>query len=120
MTINGWVYISICAISAAVSSFILRVSIDRAGGFTFNLSSVSRLFVQPLFIVGVFLYAVAGLAWFRVIATEHLNIAYPVMISVTFILAFIGAAVLFEETVTIPKLLGLSLIIFGIFLVSRG
>lgn len=120
MSKAGWIYILTCAVSAAVSSFFMRMSIDRAGGFTFDLSSILRLFLQPLFIAGVLLYAVAGLAWFRVIATEHLNVAYPVMISMTFILVSIGAAILFKESITVPKLLGLCLIIFGIFLVSRG
>lgn len=93
MTIHGWIYIVICAVCAAASSFLWRVSIDRIGGFTFHLSYILKLFFQPLFTVGVLLYAVSSLARFRAIATESLNVAYPRMISVTFILVFIGAAV---------------------------
>ena len=59
----------------------------------FHDNSRLDIVFQPLFTVGVLLYAVASLARFRVIATESLNVAYPVIISVTFILFFIDAAV---------------------------
>jgi multidrug transporter EmrE-like cation transporter len=116
----GWIYIATCAVSAAISSFLIRMSIDRAGGFTFAIPSILRLFLQPLFLVGVILYGVAGLAWFRVIASEPLNIAYPVMISMAFLLVSLGAAVLFKENVTLQRLLGFGFIVFGIYLVSKG
>jgi multidrug transporter EmrE-like cation transporter len=120
MTAPGWFWIIICSLSAASSSFFLRSCIDKVGRFEFELRSLYGLTTQPLFFAGVILYGLTGFAWLRVLATEQLNIAYPVLISVTFLLVSCGSMVLFKEAITTIKLAGLVLIVLGISFVAKG
>ncbi len=120
MTSIGWFLVIACASSAAASSFLLRWSIDQAGGFTFQWLSLVRLLAQPWFVVGVALYGFAGLGWFRVIATEPLSTAYPILVSLTFMLVSTGAMLVFKEPLGGLKVLGLVLMVVGIGLVARG
>lgn len=105
------------------ANLLLRVGVDLAGGFPSNLTDMSsgllRLAAQPLFDLGVILYGLAALVWFRVVASEPLSIAYPVLISLTFILVMAGATLLFHETMTLRKLIGVGIILGGIFLISN-
>ena len=120
MTLSGWFWVIICSLSAASSSFLLRRTIDNIGGFELELRSLSGLATQPLFSIGIILYGLTGIIWLRVLATEQLNIAYPVLISMTFLLVSFGSIVLFKETMTIVKLAGLILIVLGISFVTKG
>ena len=120
MTFTGWLWVIICSLSAASSSFLLRRSIDNIGKFELELRSFYDLATQPLFFIGIILYGLAGIIWLRVLATEQLNIAYPVLISITFIAVAIGSMVFFKEAMTPVKLAGLVLIVLGISFVTRG
>lgn len=119
MSALGWYLILVCSVCAAGSNFLLRVCINHVGDFRFNFDSFSHLATQPLFFVGVFLYSIATVGWFRVIATEPLSLAYPIMISGTFFLITIGAVILFHENLNLYNILGLGLIVVGIFFVGR-
>jgi multidrug transporter EmrE-like cation transporter len=120
MTLTGWFWVIICSLSAASSSFLLRRSIDNIGKFELELRSLYGLATQPLFFIGIILYALTGIIWLRVLATEQLNIAYPVLISITFVIVSCGSVVFFKEAMTVLKLIGLVIIVLGISFVTKG
>lgn len=119
MSVLGWYLIIGCAIGAAGSNFLLRISIKQVTNFRFNLASFVSLGMQPLFLLGALLYAMATIGWLRVVATEPLSLAYPIMISATFFLITLGAAVFFHENLNLHNFFGLGLIIAGIYFVGR-
>jgi len=49
----------------------------------------------------------------------ELSFAYPFM-SLSFVLVFIFSALIFHESITTPKVLGMLLIIAGIVVIGRG
>jgi len=120
MSSIGMILVVICSLSAASSSFLLRNGIDQVGGFTFDVWAFLRLLKNPYFIVGLIFYGVAGVLWFRVLATEPLSIAYPLLISMTFIVVSCGASVIFREPMSLIKIIGLLVIVTGIYLVGRA
>ena len=60
------------------------------------------------------------LTWFSVISTEDLSTAYPILTGLTFTLVTVGALTIFGEHITTQKLLGISLILFGVVVVARA
>ena len=120
MTPFGWILLLASSVGMAGSTFMLRLSIDRAGGFSFSLYSFGSLLQQPLFLMGFVFYGLAVLGWFRIIATEKLSVAYPLMITITFALVTVGSMVILKEPVGVLKILGLGLIITGVVLVTQS
>ncbi len=124
MSALGWILVMSCSLLAVLANLLLRIGVERAGGFFVNSENLSRavldLVRQPLFDLGFVLYGVTSLVWFRVLSTEPLSVAYPVLISSTFILVNLGAVVLFHETISYYKILGLFVIIIGVFVVSNS
>jgi multidrug transporter EmrE-like cation transporter len=107
------------------ANLLLRAGIDAAGGFSLGgltaaVLALVKLFKQPRFVVGFGLYFLASVVWFRVVATEPLSVAYPLLVSCTFILVTAGAAMAFREPVTLRQILGLAVILLGIAMVSIG
>ena len=125
MSVNGLIFVLIAAVLTMAANLLMRLGIQRAGGFGGEgpvqvMASLGRLALQLPFDTGVVLYVLASIVWFRVIATEPLSIAYPVLVSLTFVAVTIGALIFFNESLDTRKLAGMLLIIVGIYLVSRG
>lgn len=123
MTTRGLLLLILSSICAVAGNLLLRGGILRAGGFSLSLDKlepqISSLSGQPMFLGGLFMYGVAAIVWFRVLATEDLSLSYPLMTSLTFILVTLGATYFFNERLTWQKLLGLSIILAGFVLAAR-
>ena len=123
MSPSGFVFVLVVAALSTVANLMMRSGIDAAGGFAPGspveaLSALVRLFVNPIFIAGFLAYVFANVAWFRTIATEPLSIAYPLLVGLTFIFLTSGAAAFLHEPVTVRKVIGLAVILGGIWLAS--
>ncbi len=120
MSRSGWFLVLLSAGLTVAANLLLRSGVERAGGFAMGLVGLVGLIRQPRFDLGITLYAMASLVWFRVLAMEPLSIAYPVLVSTTFLLVTMGAVLLFRESLAWHKILGLVVILAGIFIVSKS
>jgi multidrug transporter EmrE-like cation transporter len=123
MSAHGLLLVLLTAALTMAANLLLRAGVDGAGGFAAGsaaqaVSALVRLFLEPRFTAGFVLYFLASVVWFRVVATEPLSIAYPVLVSCTFTLVTAGAVMLFGEPMTRRQLVGLAVILAGIVLVS--
>lgn len=124
MSSAGWFLVLISAALAVLANLLLRAGVDRAGGFGSDSAGIHLAFFnlvrQPFFDVGIIMYALATLVWIRILSVEPLSVAYPALVSITFILVTLGAIVLFKESLNAYKTLGLLVIIAGIVIISRS
>jgi undecaprenyl phosphate-alpha-L-ara4N flippase subunit ArnE len=123
MSSTGLLLVIVTAALTMVANLLLRAGIDAAGGFTLGgvattVAALLKLFMQPKFLIGFVLYFMASVVWFRVVATEPLSVAYPLLVSCTFTLVTAGAAVVFSEPLSVRQVLGLVVILAGIALIS--
>ena len=120
MSRTGWILVLLSATLAVGANLLLRSGVERAGGLAAGITGLVNLARQPYFDLGLILYALATLVWIRVLSVEPLSIAYPVLVSITFLLVTMGAMLLFRESLAWHKILGLVVILAGIFIVSRS
>jgi multidrug transporter EmrE-like cation transporter len=119
----GLLLVFVTAAMTMAANMMLRAGIDAAGGFAPTgaldlLAALMKLFLQPLFTTGFIVFFLASVIWFRVVATEPLSLAYPILVSLTFTLVTGGAVVLFNESLSIQKIAGLATILLGIVIIS--
>ncbi len=67
---------------------------------------------------GMACYGVSVLVWLVVLSRVEVSFAYP-MVSVGYIFALVFGWWLFDENITPLRLLGVAVIIMGVYLVSR-
>ena len=124
MTSRGLILLIASALCTVGANLLLRGGILRAGGFTLSLDRVKDqvlgLCRQPMFVVGVVLYGVAAIIWFRVLSTEDLSLSYPLFVSLTFVLVTLGAACFFREHISWQRALGMFVILAGFVLTARA
>lgn len=78
-----------------------------------------KLFFDPFIMSGFVAAFLASLCWMAAMTAFELSYAYPFM-GLNFVLVFLASAILLSEQVTLYKVVGLTLIVLGIVISSRG
>lgn len=122
---SGLMIVLVASTVACVGNLLVRAGIGDAGGF--RPSGIvdagfafSKLLLEPKFSSGMVLYVVSMLIWFRIISTEPLSVAYPIMLSLTVVMVTLGAAFWFDERITLRLALGIAMMLVGIAVVASG
>ena len=85
-------------------------------GATFRLALWAAL--NPYIVTGLVCYALSVLIWMYVLAYNEVSYAYP-FLSVGFALVTVLGWMIFDDTLSVQRILGISLICLGVVLVSR-
>jgi len=101
---------------------IIKWQVGKAGplpeDFFEKLRCLLGLVFNGWIMSGLFAAFLASLAWMAALSKFPLSYAYPFM-GLVFALLLIGSIVLFQESVTAPKLIGTALIICGVVIASQ-
>ncbi len=108
---------------AVVGQLLLKMGMLRVGKFSFNISTLvhqyARILLNPFVIAGLFGFFVSMLIWLYVLSRMELSFVYP-FVALNYVLILFGSYFLFKETITPLKIVGVAVIIIGVYLVARG
>ncbi len=79
-----------------------------------------RALFDPFIASGVLAAFIASLTWLVAISKISLNVAFPLYYGLTFALVVLGSILLLNEPISIPKLVGIVLILSGVIIGSLG
>jgi multidrug transporter EmrE-like cation transporter len=107
----------------AGAQLLLKAGTLRIGEFAFTAENVwpvgLRLASNPFILGGVACYVVSLVVWIMGLSRVPVSVAYP-MLSVGYVVNAVAAWMLFGESLTAQKLIGIGFIIVGVFLVTRS
>lgn len=119
----SYFYIFLTIAFTVYGQIVLKWQMLGVGDFPENSSDkilfLIQLLINPWVISGFFAAFLASLAWMAAMTKLELSHAYPFM-SLNFVFVIVLSSLLFHETITPLKLIGLGLIILGIVVGSRG
>jgi len=119
----GYFYIAGTIAFTVYGQLILKWRIAQYGQLpaqtTEKLYYFAKLFLDPFLISGLASAFIASLFWIAAMTRFEVSYAYPFM-SLAFILVLVLSALLFKETMTVNKIMGLLLIVAGIIVSSRS
>jgi multidrug transporter EmrE-like cation transporter len=122
-SLSDFVCIFAVIVLTVCGQLILKWQVAKAGAFPESFSEralfLLRLLLNPWIIGGLFAGFLAFLCWMAAMTKFELSYAYPFM-SLAFVFVLILSAIFFHETVTMPKMIGVMLIVAGIIIGSRG
>lgn len=106
----------------AVAQLLLKAGTNALGHFEFSMANAVpvglRLAVEPHILGGLLCYAISVVVWIMALSRVEVSIAYP-MLSIGYVLNAVAAWYLFGEAVTPMRLLGIGIIIIGVYIVAR-
>jgi multidrug transporter EmrE-like cation transporter len=118
----GYLYIFFTIAFTVYGQLILKWRIGKLGqlpeALAAKISFILQLLLDPLILSGFASAFVASLFWMAAMTKFQISYAYPFM-SLSFVLVLLFSAFLFGEAVTFGKILGLLLIITGIWVTVK-
>ena len=107
----------------AAAQLLLKAGVERVGviGLTWNsiVSSGFRLALEPYILGGLLCYVVSVVVWILALSRVDVSIAYP-MLSIGYVVTALAAWALLGESLSMVRIVGIAVIILGVFLVARS
>ncbi len=107
----------------AGAQLLLKAGTNAVGVFAFsreNLLPVGwKIATEPHIISGLACYLVSVVVWIMALSRVEVSVAYP-LLSVGYVVNAIAAWYLFGEAVTVTRLIGIGIIIVGVYIVAHS
>ena len=122
-TITGFAYVFGSVLFTVYGQIVVKWQVRKAGVlpavFLERVLFLAHLVLNPWVLTAMAAGFFALLCWLAAMTRFELSYAYPFM-SLAFVLVLILSAILFQEAMTVPKVLGVGLVIIGLIVASRG
>ena len=92
---------------AGSSGTAVRISLERI-----------QFAISPLALLGIFCYMGSFLLWLTIVRDNDLSYIFPIVTGLVTVLTFVSGLILFNETISVWKVLGLALTITGIIIMQ--
>lgn len=107
----------------AIAQLLLKAGTNAVGHFEFHwqnaLPVAAKLATQPAIVAGISCYGISLLVWIMALSRVPVSVAYP-MVSLGYLINAFAAWAWLGEPLGAQKLLGISFIILGVWLIARS
>jgi multidrug transporter EmrE-like cation transporter len=107
----------------AAAQLLLKAGVTRVGEFQFSIDNALpmgfKLLTQLPIIGGLACYGISVVVWIMALSRVPVSVAYP-MLSIGYIVNAFAAYWLFGESLNAQKLIGIGVIVVGVYLVARS
>jgi multidrug transporter EmrE-like cation transporter len=107
----------------AAAQLALKASVSDTGVISFDMqslfSSAGSLASNLWLWLGLICYGISVIVWIVALSRVDVSIAYP-MLSIGYVVNAIAAWHLFDEPMNIGKIIGIGVIIVGVYILARS
>ena len=106
------------------ANILLKTGVVKTGGISAEttniIANILKVAISPYIITGLILYGFSFLIWLRVLTFNDLSRSYPIFATIVFLMTTIGSVLFLKEHVSIIRIVGIAVMLTGIFIVSRS
>ena len=111
-------------VSTVAAQILLKLGMRNSGGFALDSVgrdplSLIRILLNPFVFAGMLLYVINVFLWFDVITKSNLSYVYP-FLSLAYAAVVIASAIFLGEPFSWQRLIGVGVIMGGVYIVSQG
>ena len=107
----------------AGAQLLLKAGMGQIGHFDFSMANVLpigvKVMANPPIITGLFMYVISVGVWLLVLSRVQVSLAYP-MLSIGYVVNALAAYYFFGEPMTSLRVLGIFIIIAGVYMVAQS
>lgn len=119
----GYFYIFGTIVFTVYGQLVLKWRISQYGELPMQTNEkliyLVKLFLDPFLVSGLASAFVASIFWLAAMTKFEISYAYPFM-SLAFVLVLLLSVLMFKETLTAHKVIGMVFIVLGIVITSRS
>jgi drug/metabolite transporter (DMT)-like permease len=109
------VIFGVYALASGTGLLVLKIAMTENPP---ELSKIFSLLLNVKFLAGGFLYVIGFISWMFILSKFKLNVAFPIAISLFFIVSSLGSYFFLKESFDLRNLIGMLLCLSGIVLIS--
>ncbi len=122
---SGFVLVGLAAIFDAYAAFIVKSRFNAVGSMDFSslrnfATYVFRVFKSPWMATAIIAYVAAPALSFVALNKLNLSVAYPVLVAIHLLFAFIFGVFFLSEPVTGSKMIGSALVLLSLYFFYRN
>jgi drug/metabolite transporter (DMT)-like permease len=116
-------YIISTVLFTVYSQLIMRWQVSLAGklpqDFSGKVQFIGSLLLNPWVLSGVVATFLAGVSWMLAMSKFEVSYVFP-YISLNYVLILFASFFIFNESLTIAKLIGTLVVVLGLIVIARG
>ena len=106
------------------ANILLKTAVTKTGGISAEstqiLTNIAKVAFSPYLIAGLTLYGLSFLIWLRVLTFNDLSRSYPIFATIVFLMTTLGSVIFLKENITVIRVVGIAVMLTGIFIVARS
>ncbi|EKE01597.1 MAG: quaternary ammonium compound-resistance protein [uncultured bacterium] len=123
MNITIFTLILLAVVFNTVAQLVFKIGMGQIGTFIFHWSNfipiILKVIASPWIIIGIFIYVGSVGVWLMVLSRTQVSIAYPLS-SLAYVTSAIAAYYLLGEDLSIIRIVGIAVILLGVYMVARS
>lgn len=121
--IQNYLILLTAILLAVCGQLLLKSGINILGPLNFSLKNIlfliSHIFRNTYLLIGLLFYGVSLIFWLFALSKLKLSLAYPAT-SLMYVFIILASWLILKETINFYQILGLIIILIGLFLLFRG
>ncbi len=117
------IYILISVLGGGIGQLLLKRGMTTLGPLTLSVRELGSILLgmgtNPFVVGGLVVYACSTVFWLVALSRVDLGFAYP-FVSLSYVVMLFASWQLFNEQITLLRLLGTATIALGVLIVSRS
>jgi multidrug transporter EmrE-like cation transporter len=123
MSVGSFLLVLLGVLLNAIAQLLLKAGTNAVGLFEFSAANALpvgfKLGTEPHILGGIACYVVSVVVWIMALSRVEVSVAYP-MLSIGYVLNALAAWYWLGEAVTPLRLVGIGIIIVGVYVVARS
>jgi multidrug transporter EmrE-like cation transporter len=123
MSVGSFLLVLLGVLLNAIAQLLLKAGTNAVGSFEFSAANALpvgfKLGTEPHILGGIACYVVSVVVWIMALSRVEVSVAYP-MLSIGYVLNALAAWYWLGEAVTPLRLVGIGIIIVGVYVVARS
>jgi multidrug transporter EmrE-like cation transporter len=120
---RAYAFVAVTVAFTVYGQLIIKWQARKAGEFPDGTSErftyLGHFLANPWVISSLLGAVIAAFAWIAALSKLDLSTAYP-FVAASFALVLVLSAIIFDERLTVPKIIGAMLIVIGLIVGSQG
>lgn len=112
------------ALLNVTANILLKKGLNLIGGISGDkakiLSDSIKAVSSPLIFLGLVIYGLSFFISLRVLSQKDLSLVYPLFATLVFLFTTIGSFFILKENISIPRIIGMIVMLVGIFIVAKS
>jgi len=117
----NYLILFISVLLSVIGQLLMKQGMNQFGSFPITqiASKTIPMILNPWVFTGFVSFGLSSIFWLAVLSRLNLSVAYP-MVSLAYVVIAIASVIIFKENVTLVRWIGILVIVFGVFLISRS